>query len=1239
MVSGESQPEATVIRLPDRERVPVPIGELEAVGPRAVRTGSHVVVAHDPALRPEDGLTVSTWIWLAPDAPRGRRRALLADLGRDRRRLGARPRCRRPAVLRGRRRRSPRSGRRLAAGRTRRLGAARGRARPGRRDDRADPPAPAGAAPGDRRRLAGQRAGGRAGAGARAAAAGRRAGAGRRRRGASRRQARRARDRVRGRRRDPRRRVAARRGTGAARPRRRPARPARVVRERPAARGHRARLARRRARLAPGAGSVRGDALPLRRRRRPRLGAELRARAARTRCREACTGCGSRPTASRTWSRSRSAARRRRSPAPNVLVLPTFTYLAYSCEREGPEAAGVGAPRGPLGRRGWAPLALRPPRGRRRRLRGVAAAAAHPAAAGLPLLAARRPARPRPGPDPASRWLRRHGIGFDVVTDHDLHHEGADALAGNRTVITGAHPEYASAALLDALDSHLEGGGSLAYLGGNGLNGSVSVDPARPHVIELRRCETQGLMWQAPPGEHHHASGEYGGDWRRRGRPEHRTLGVGLRAFGDAPAVAYARLQSGDPAAAIAFAGLEPGAEIDADGAVLGGPAGYEVDGFDPRLGSPADAVVLATAAMPAGYEPWPDDVVDGPGGGGGAARRHGRLPAAGGRRRVLGRLDRLDRLSRRRRRQPRLAGHRERARRARARGAVPGAARWLSRRRGSAGGASTSRWSEPATTGWSPRPTWPGPACARSVVERREIVGGACTTEEFAPGFHASPGAYVLSLLRPAVWRDFALRARGLEVLEAAPTLNVFRDGARLTLHDDDRETARELARFDRADAAAYPRFRAELVEIADLLGPWFDRPPPGAPGWLGRDSVRAIGGSLGAARRHGLAAAKLFATSARDHLEQRFRSEHVGAALGWDAISNTLAGPSTPGTAYSLLHEHAAASLGGSSWGFVRGGMGIVTALLADAAAEAGAVIVTGAPVERILVDGGRAQGLQLADGTELAATTVVSNADPKRTLLELVGRDAARPRDRRGDRGLQMRRGEPEDQPGARRTAANRGHAGRPAAVPPRFGAAHPPARRHGRRPGGRPPRDPGPGPARRALRPERARPVARAARAPRRHARLSLAALPARRVGLGSRARAGRRPAARRRRDDDPQPAGSRDRAPGAHAARPRAHAGADRRPSPPRRHVPGPARPAAPGDRARRLPDANRRPLPVRRRAPTRAAASPAPTVATAPAGCSRTCAAGVAYSASPAASRASWRFMNSTTRVGLASRP
>ncbi|HET6832107.1 MAG TPA: NAD(P)/FAD-dependent oxidoreductase [Solirubrobacterales bacterium] len=272
-------------------------------------------------------------------------------------------------------------------------------------------------------------------------------------------------------------------------------------------------------------------------------------------------------------------------------------------------------------------------------------------------------------------------------------------------------------------------------------------------------------------------------------------------------------------------------------------------------------------------------------------------------------------------------------------------------------------------------------------VVERRPIVGGACTTEQFAPGFHASPGAYVLSLLRPAIWRDFSLRARGLEVLEAAPTLNVFRDGARLTLHDDGAATARELARFDPADGAAFAGFSAEMVAVAGMLGPWFDRAPPGAAGWLGPGALGALARVAPAASRHGLAAARLFATSAREYLEQRFRSEHVQAALGWDAISNTLAGPATPGTAYALLHEHAASALGGQTWGFVRGGMGQVTGLLAAAAREAGAEIRTEAEVAAIEVEAGRAAAVRLASGEAIGASTVLSNADPKRTLLGLV------------------------------------------------------------------------------------------------------------------------------------------------------------------------------------------------------------------------------------------------------------
>ncbi len=301
-------------------------------------------------------------------------------------------------------------------------------------------------------------------------------------------------------------------------------------------------------------------------------------------------------------------------PAANVVVLPTFTYLAYSCERQAPQR--LDSP-GPEDR--WVA---------RHRLRSLYDR--YDDGCGVYEASTRRPlTQLRPGyrcpqhggPHGLGQdllllgFLERRGLAADLLTDHDLHAEGAAALAGHRTAITGAHPEYATAELLDALESHVSAGGGLAYLGGNGLNGRVSVDPQRPHVLELRRNETQGLAWQALPGEHQHAAtGAYGGDWRRQGRPEHRFLGVGLSAFGEAPAASYERrAEPGDPAAEVVFAGLDPAAPIGHPGAVLGGAAGFEVDNHDPLLGSPADSAVLASAALGSEYAVWPDDVRDGP--------------------------------------------------------------------------------------------------------------------------------------------------------------------------------------------------------------------------------------------------------------------------------------------------------------------------------------------------------------------------------------------------------------------------------------------------------------------------------------------------------------------------------------------------------------------------------------------------------------------------------------------------
>ncbi len=111
--------------------------------------------------------------------------------------------------------------------------------------------------------------------------------------------------------------------------------------------------------------------------------------------------------------------------------------------------------------------------------------------------------------------------------------------------------------------------------------------------------------------------------------------------------------------------------------------------------------------------------------------------------------------------------------------------------------------------------------------------------------------------------------------------------------------------------------------------------------------------------------------------------------ATLGWHAINDSTAGPSTPGSAYVLLHDHASEQAGGGirQWGFVRGGIGRLPEAMADAAREAGAVVRTEAPVEKILVEDGRAAGILLADGEEIRARRVVSNADPKTTLIGLL------------------------------------------------------------------------------------------------------------------------------------------------------------------------------------------------------------------------------------------------------------
>ncbi len=279
-------------------------------------------------------------------------------------------------------------------------------------------------------------------------------------------------------------------------------------------------------------------------------------------------------------------------------------------------------------------------------------------------------------------------------------------------------------------------------------------------------------------------------------------------------------------------------------------------------------------------------------------------------------------------------------------------------------------------------------------VVERREIVGGCAVTEEFAPGYRASTGAYILSMLRPAIWKDLRLRERGVVTDDAGPSLNLFPDGADLLLDDDPAEAARAVRRFSPADAAALPEVEDQLLRLAGLLVPTFDLTAFNVGTLRARDgrTLRAMLGSAVRSRKDLDEALFLLTTSATHYLTERFESPYVRAALGWHSINDSLNGPSTLGTAYVLLHDHVSHEPGGGlrRWGFVRGGMGRVTELMAEAAREAGAEIRTGVGVERILTTGTgddvRATGVALADGSVVEAGLVLSNADPVHTFDKL-------------------------------------------------------------------------------------------------------------------------------------------------------------------------------------------------------------------------------------------------------------
>ena len=277
-------------------------------------------------------------------------------------------------------------------------------------------------------------------------------------------------------------------------------------------------------------------------------------------------------------------------------------------------------------------------------------------------------------------------------------------------------------------------------------------------------------------------------------------------------------------------------------------------------------------------------------------------------------------------------------------------------------------------------------------VLERREVLGGACVTEEIFPGFKISTAAYLCGLLNHRITQELELERHGYHVVAKDPTFfTPFPDGRYLFMWQDRDKTCEEIAKFSIKDAEKFPLYEDFIERLSRFVEQLFLKTPPDLIGTGAKDLFSLSGLAWGFSHlrqeeKKGLL--DLFTRSAADFLDSWFESEELKATLVTDGVIGANAGPRSPGTAYILLH-HVMGNIAGQRgvWGFVRGGMGMVSQALAAAAREGGATIRTSAAVERILVDDGQAAGVVLEKGEEIRACMVVSNADPKRTFLGLI------------------------------------------------------------------------------------------------------------------------------------------------------------------------------------------------------------------------------------------------------------
>jgi len=276
-------------------------------------------------------------------------------------------------------------------------------------------------------------------------------------------------------------------------------------------------------------------------------------------------------------------------------------------------------------------------------------------------------------------------------------------------------------------------------------------------------------------------------------------------------------------------------------------------------------------------------------------------------------------------------------------------------------------------------------------VIERREQVGGAAITDEFHPGFRCSTLAHTAGPLRPEIVRDLQLEKHGLRLITPLVGVTALSpDGRALSLYQDADQAAQEIAAFSQKDAKKYSAFQESLGKMGKVIAGALATTPPdidhpsGGDLWSMLKTGRAIR-NLG--KKDMFRLLRWGPMAVADLAAEYFETELLRAVVAARGIFGTFLGPWSAGSSLVLLIRAAGDPHPAGSAHLAAGGMGALTQAMASAAKAAGAEIRSGVEVIEIRVKDGSATGVLLSTGEEIAAKVVVSNADPKRTLLKLI------------------------------------------------------------------------------------------------------------------------------------------------------------------------------------------------------------------------------------------------------------